>query len=433
MGLGKLRILRALLLSVVGGVLLYLPVFGHSHVMAVGFPHLWSTSQELPVHLVANRARKSATKNTKRSPSSPALVRNVRTRAYADYTRVVFDLQRSVTFTQTRRKDPDRAVIVLKDATLGKDAKAKLSDGKFPREVVVSQPHSGTISVSLDLRYLKDYKVLPLSDPPRLVVDIFPQATEGGASTLATGAAGLNGASPTVIVAPRFARPQIRTIIIDPGHGGKDPGAIGRRGTREKDITLKVSLYLRDMIRKRLGKKVLMTRDRDVFIELEERANFANGYDADLFVSIHVNAHPKRGVRGLEVYHFGEASDQRAMEVAARENGIAFDPKRVGAQNIIADKLTDKTVEDSLEFAWTTKRAMVTHLKGRYKIVDHGVKTAPFYVLRFTAMPSILAEIGYMSNSTEERRMKTKGFQRAMATAIFKGIETYIDSVEAAP
>ena len=117
---------------------------------------------------------------------------------------------------------------------------------------------------------------------------------------------------------------EIKTIVLDAGHGGKDPGAIGRGGTAEKHITLKVSLLLRDLITKRLGTQVIMTRDRDVFVELEDRAKFANRQDADLFVSIHVNSHPQRGTKGLEVYHFGEASDPRALAVAARENGNTY-------------------------------------------------------------------------------------------------------------
>ena len=178
-----------------------------------------------------------------------------------------------------------------------------------------------------------------------------------------------------------------------------------------------------------MGKTVYMTRTRDVFVDLEGRADFANANNADLFISIHLNSHPKRNVKGIELYHFGEASDPRALEVAARENGIDLESGSIVGQ-IVADKITDMMIEESLEFAWTTRKSMVRHIKTRYKVVDHGVKTAPFYVLRFTTMPSILAEIGFLSNRDEERQMRTTAYQRHMAEAIYRGIKAYVDAVQ---
>ncbi|MES4786843.1 MAG: N-acetylmuramoyl-L-alanine amidase, partial [Nitrospiraceae bacterium] len=207
---------------------------------------------------------------------------------------------------------------------------------------------------------------------------------------------------------------------------------IGRGGTAEKDITLQVSLQLRDLLVKHLGKRVLMTRDKDVFVELEDRAKFANSHEADLFVSIHVNSHPQRSTKGLEVYHFGEASDPRALAVAARENGTPIEDTGVGWQYLVADLLTTKKMEESLELAWTTKQAMVSHLDKHYDVVDHGVKTGPFYVLRFTAMPSILAEIAFISNPTEERLMQSRAFLTRIAESIFEGIKAFINPLQTA-
>ena len=222
-------------------------------------------------------------------------------------------------------------------------------------------------------------------------------------------------------------------IVLDPGHGGKDPGALGRRGTREKDIVLKISRQLKAMIKKELGgAKVLMTREKDVFIELEDRAEFANKKNADLFVSIHVNSHPKRSVKGLELYHFGEASDPRSLEVAARENGTPLEKNGPAWQFILADKLNDKKIEESQELAWTTKKSLVGHLKKHYKVKDHGVKTAPFFVLRMTTMPSILAEIAFVSNPTEEKLLKSKTYQRRVAEGILEGIKAYVIPLQTA-
>jgi N-acetylmuramoyl-L-alanine amidase len=286
------------------------------------------------------------------------------------------------------------------------------------------------------------YKIFALSDPDRLVLDISHRPHEDmrqiGDITTSRAAAAPTPAipapvipSPTVTDSAASATPgkpshAVKTIVIDPGHGGKDPGTIGRHGTTEKDITLKVALILKDLLSKQPGTHVLMTRDRDVFIELEDRAKFANSKEADLFISIHVNSHPHKGVRGLEIYHFGEAKDQRALEVAARENGTPLNNTGVGWEYLVADLLTSKKIEHSLELAWTTKQAMVTGLNGRYSTIDHGVKTAPFYVLRFTIMPSILAEIAFMSNPVEEEHMRTSAFLTHLAESISDGIKAYL-------
>ena len=215
-------------------------------------------------------------------------------------------------------------------------------------------------------------------------------------------------------------------IVLDPGHGGKDPGALGRKGTKEKDIVLKISTYLRDLLRKETKAKVYMTREKDIFVELKDRAKLANERKADLFVSVHINSHSKKSIKGLELYHFGEASDPRALAVAARENGTPLKDNGPAWQFILADKLHDKKIEDSQELAWTTKKSLIKYLKPFYKIKDHGVKTAPFFVLRMTTMPAILAELAFISNSTEEKLLKSTTYQKRMARGIFEGLKVYI-------
>jgi len=414
---------------------------------------------------------KKAAKPASRAAAGPTLVKDLRYRAHPDYTRLVFDLQRSVTFTQSREKAPDRVIIEIQNAVLSKVAKGRLSDGGFPPAIAVAQPNPRSVTIVLDLGSVSDYKLLPLRDPDRLVLDVYRRGTQAPSRTAAAPttppvikaapkpppaepaeptepaqpadaphavpASSPPPAAPKEREAVKVLTPEqreaseIRTIVIDPGHGGKDPGAIGRTGAEEKEITLRVALKLRDLIVKRLGKKVLMTRDRDVFIELEDRAKFANRNNADLFVSIHVNSHPQRAVKGLEVYHFGKASDRRALEVAARENGIPIDQVDNNPVNaIVLDVVATKKVNESQTLAWATKEAMVTRLDDHYDVVDHGVKTAPFYVLRFTTMPSILAEIAFISNPTEERLMRSEAFVSRMAEAIFEGVRAYVTPVQ---
>ncbi|MEW6544082.1 MAG: N-acetylmuramoyl-L-alanine amidase [Nitrospirota bacterium] len=381
-------------------------------------------------------ARKA--KKPRRKGSAPVtattLVKDVRVKAHPDYTRLVLDLQRSVPFTQNRLKNPDRVIIELQHSQLGEAARAKLAKNALPEEITIAQPNPRSVTVSLNLAAISDYKLLPLTKPDRLVFDVYGRADVADTKPAEPHApqAAPSPPPPVIKSAQRPARDEIKTIVIDPGHGGKDPGAVGRSGLQEKDITLQVGLVLRDLIRERLGTRVLMTRDRDVFVELGDRAKFANSHEADLFVSIHVNSHPHRSTKGLEVYHFGEASDRRALEVAARENGTPINETGVGWQYLVADLLTTKKIEESQELAWTTKQAMVAHLDDHYDVMDHGVKTAPFYVIRFTTMPSILAEIAFISNPIEERLMRNRTFLTRMAEAIFQGVQAYVRPLQTA-
>ena len=132
------------------------------------------------------------------------------------------------------------------------------------------------------------------------------------------------------------------------------------------------------------------------------------------------------------MYHFGKASDPEALQVAARENGTPIENTVVSWQYFVADLLTDKKIEASLDLAWTTRKAMIPRLNRHYNVVDHGVKTAPFYVLKYTTMPGILAEIAFISNPAEERMMRTNPYLARMALAIFEGLKTYVNTVQTA-
>lgn len=376
--------------------------------------------------------------------STSALVQDLRVSQENESFRLVFDLDRKIRVTQSRENNSGRLIIDLLNTKLTKSAAEKLVQATMlPQTVRITlQQQPSLLRLSLNRKAVSRFNYFVLGTPNRFVLDFTPVQTASPASKdLSSSASTDNGKTPpapTPAVSPQAAEApaapatprrtanQIRTIVIDPGHGGKDAGTISRRGLEEKAITLRVSLRLRDLIKSRLGKRVLMTRDRDDFIELGERAKFANANEADLFISVHVNSHPQPSVKGIEIYHFGEAKDQRALEVAARENGTPINGNGVGWEYLVADLLTTKRIEESLELAWQTKEAMVKHLNGQYQTVDHGVKTAPFYVLRYTAMPSILAEIAFMSNAAEEQLMRQSSFIDDVAEALFQGIKSYI-------
>jgi len=356
---------------------------------------------------------------------APVTVHDFRVTASPERTRLVLDLDRDTTVMERRAKNPSRVVIALPNASLSRSALAKAANGTVPPPFMVTHTATRAVVVSFPTAAFRSYKHFTLSNPPRLVVDVTPRVERGLAPTSET-------QEPLPIPSPPAIQPTAppdkgyKTIVIDPGHGGRDTGARGRRFTEEKDITLNVGLKLRELLRKQPGVRVLMTRESDVFVELEERAKFANSNAADLFVSIHVNSHPSRSVKGIEIYHFGEAKDQRALEVAARENGTPLNSTGVGWEYLVADLLTAKKTEASLELAWTAKEAMITHMNGHYAVNDHGVKTAPFYVLRFTSMPSILAEIAYISNPAEEDLLRKPTFIRHVAQSLFQGVQSFL-------
>jgi len=375
------------------------------------------------------KSKRSRTSRIHLSPTALGLttIQNLRTASSPGLTRLVLDLDAKAHPNKHPQLQAGGVTIEIPNATLSPSAKTKLATGRIAKPFVITQSSDRSVEVSLPTGSFQSYKLLTLANPYRLVIDVVPRR-ESLTTPPVESTPGLGLPLPTP---PQPAQPRaksFKTIVIDPGHGGKDPGAHGQRGTEEKDITLKVALKLRDLLSKRPGVRVLMTRDRDEFVELEDRAKFANAQEADLFVSIHVNSHPQRSVKGIEIYHFGEAKDQRALEVAARENGTPLNSTGVGWEYLVADLLTAKKFEASLELAWTAKEAMVTNLNGHYALVDHGVKTAPFYVLRFTSMPSILAEIAYISNSAEEDLLRTGLFTTRVAEALMEGVNTFLAS-----
>ncbi len=356
---------------------------------------------------------------------APVTVRNFRLMTSPERTRLVLDLDRHTTVVEQRAANPDRVVIALPNAWLSQPAKIKARNGNIPSLFIVTQLSPRAVTVSLPTTSFRTYKHFTLSHPPRLVIDVTPPLAQVPPDALDPHE--VPQRSTSLASQPMMPRAKgYTTIVIDPGHGGKDPGARGVRKTEEKDITLKVGLQLRELLSKQSGVRVLMTRDRDVFIELEDRAKFANSSEADLFVSIHVNSHPSRAVKGIEIYHFGEAKDQRALEVAARENGTPISNTGVGWEYLVADLLTTKKIDESLELAWNAKEAMVSWMNGQYVVNDHGVKTAPFYVLRFTSMPSILAEIAYISNPDEEDLLRKPAFARDIAQSLYHGIVSFL-------
>ena len=219
---------------------------------------------------------------------------------------------------------------------------------------------------------------------------------------------------------------EFKTIVIDAGHGGKDPGAVGYRGTKEKDIALDVAKRLEKKLSKNLNVKIVMTRDEDIFLRLSERTKIANENNGSLFISIHTNAAEDRRASGFETFLIGPNKNEAAVRVAARENAV-LELEGISGQKLTNEDLIKATIAQSA-FASKSEQfaAMVQgEIKKRVQSKDRGVKQAGFYVLMGASMPNVLVELGFISNPSEEKKLRSPQYRDQLATAIYRAVEQY--------
>jgi|TARA_B100001093_G_scaffold520125_1_gene612880 N-acetylmuramoyl-L-alanine amidase len=219
---------------------------------------------------------------------------------------------------------------------------------------------------------------------------------------------------------------EFKTIVIDAGHGGKDPGAVGYKGTKEKDIALDVAKRLEKKLAKNMKVKIVMTRDEDIFLRLSERTKIANESNGSLFISIHTNAAEDRRASGFETFLIGQNKNEAAVRVAARENAV------LELEGSTGKKLTDEDLIKATiaQSAFASKSEQFASLvqkeiKKRVQSKDRGVKQAGFYVLMGASMPNVLVELGFISNPSEEKKLRSPQYRDQLATAIYRAVEQY--------
>jgi len=222
---------------------------------------------------------------------------------------------------------------------------------------------------------------------------------------------------------------KIGKIVIDPGHGGHDTGTIGPDGLEEKDLVLEVGRRLGKLLQARLGAEVVYTRKNDTFIPLETRTAIANQQRADLFISIHANSSHDSDARGVETYYLNFTSSPEALEVAARENAVS-EKSIYELQDLVKKIALKEKIEESREFAGDVQESLHSGLAAKSPAIrNRGVKKAPFIVLIGANMPSILAEISFVSNPTDEHRLKTSEYRQRIAESLYRGIAKYVDGL----
>ncbi len=392
----------------------------------------------------AKRAAKTrpaaSTKAT--DPSGTAHLDMVRFTSSDEYTRVVLELDTRVTYRyqvldpNPEVNRPHRLYVDLKNSRLGHDvtASTKVSDGILS-SIRTGQYSKDTTRVVLDFLDLQEYKIFPLENPFRIVIDVY--APDGSKPSAAK-------PEPRHTTADSKYRPPngskkmagdlleqlgltVKTIMIDPGHGGKDPGAVAN-GLREKDINLRFAKLLGGKLKSK-GFNVIYTRTTDVFIPLDKRTSMANAKKADLFLSVHCNANRSRSVHGLETYSLNLAKSDAAVRIAARENAV--DPRSISdLQFILTDLMVNSKIKESRDLASDVQKKTITRVRKKYSVKNMGTREAPFYVLMGARMPAVLVELGYITNKTESKRLRSDNYLAYLANGIVEGILAYKGKIE---
>ena len=404
-----------------------------------------------------DRARQLEAPARRRAPVSGttplAVVSEIRYRASENYTRVVIQLDREVEFEKRVLQPSDRIYFDLEGTRPGPDLNGRTIsvDGVFIKRIRVARNRPEVVRVVLDYNKIRDHTVFALFKPFRIVIDTRGHGSARMAKTTrefstARPARPTPSPTPTRRDPPETRRaakrvPQedltltrvlglkVGRVVVDPGHGGHDPGAIGPGGLREKDLVLSIAKRLKPLLEERLGTEVIMTRDDDRFIPLEERTAIANQHQADLFISIHGNSSRGNRATGAETFYLNFAQSASAQEVATREN--AASQRTVGELEDLVRQITKGTHNaESRKLAGVVQTKLFSGIKKhRRPFLNRGVKTAPFIVLMGASMPSILTEVGFISNPDEERFLTTAENHQRVAEALFEGVKQYLQDL----
>ena len=342
-----------------------------------------------------------------------------------EHTRVVFDLTGSIEHRLFTLSDPHRVVIDLSDTRKSQVATVSHGSTSLMKAIRSAGKDNGRLRVVLDL----NGKVRPRSfalkpngkSGHRLVVDLHATALD-----------------PTPIKTSEQTRRKGKhryTIAIDPGHGGRDPGAIGKKGTREKDVTLSVAKRMKTLINKSEGYRAVLTRESDRFVSLRNRVRKAREAEADLFISLHADSFRSPKVKGASVYalSLSGASSEAARWIAEKENasdligGISLDDKDDLIASVLLDLSQSATIQDSLELG----SDVLKHIGKVSRLNNSKVQQAGFAVLKAPDMPSILIETAFLSNPSEERKLRNPKHQQQLARAVYSGIKAHLENRQA--
>ena len=381
------------------------------------------SAENEPANVAADNLDRS---DPQESPRGYSLVTKVLPALFEGSTQVLVELTGAVAYKSAALAgDPSRGLPERFYADLAAARLARGTAGSIPlddpciQQIRIAQFDASVVRVVLDMKSPCESRVVLLADPARLVIDVRSRTAVREQPPLTKAKVSPRERPPAPSV------PAIRKIVLDPGHGGKDTGAIGHGGLMEKDVVLLIARKLARRLRKELGVEVKLTRDDDTFIPLEERTAIANREKADLFISLHTNASPNPQARGLETYYLNNTDDEAAKRLAAREN--ATSTRSVSdIQFILSDLIQNSKLEDSISLAHHLHASLVTHAGRRLgDVKDLGVKQALFLVLVEAKMPSVLAEIFFISNPNDARWLGRDAYQDGIVEGLFEGVKNF--------
>ena len=357
-------------------------------------------------------------------PAGLGDVTEVRTWSYPAYTRVVLELNRDVRLedrdlvrlpADRAAGRPDRLYLDMPGVWVGRRYETGIPVGDGLLEAVrLGQNTRQNTRLVIDLERYDRHRMFTLDSPPRIVVDIY-----GDRQALRSDPSGRLPASLR----------RVHKIVVDPGHGGRDPGATGVGGIREKEINLAIAKRLETRLQE-LGFQVILTRRNDRTVDLEERTAIAESSDGDVFISIHANAARRANARGIEIYTLDANHERHSLDVASRENGVPA-AKLDALQRALARLRADESASDSEQLAAFVHRDLIkaarTHDRG---LPDLGLKKGPFYVLFMSSMPAVLVETGFLTNKSDAKLLASERYQGMVADQIAAGIDRYRKQVE---
>ena len=372
-------------------------------------------------------------KKTLSIPQSTVILQDLTFASGADETRVVLKVDGSVKYAKKRLRNPDRVYFDFQNARWGDHIPENISveDGRVEQLRMTDAKGSPTRLV-LDLDEQAKQKVTVRVNKNQLIIVVPHQKKK----FVAVKAKSLKKTS-TLLVAENStaskarARQKTPVVVLDAGHGGKDYGAQGAHGLHEKELNLHISKQVQEILLSRYHYKVIMTRKDDTFIELKDRGKIANEHDADLFVSIHANAAKRKSAKGIETYYLGSGSNEEARETAERENGdLVHSVADDAVQEILASLISTTKINDSSRLAAIVQKRLHKTMSKKFSGIQNlGVKEGPFFVLHDTNMPSILVEVGFVTNSQEGQKLKNKIYQKWLAESIARGIHEYLEEM----
>jgi len=364
-----------------------------------------------------------------------------------DYTRVVIHLNKDASYTSRLLKPdpqqgkPPRLFVDIQGATVDKNLSVEPIKKGLLEQIKFARNTKDTVRVVLYIKSFDDYKVFELKDPYRIVMDIEGSGKKSDgyyAQERETDTYDYKSGLPedSVSSLSEALGLKIRTVVIDAGHGGHDPGAIGPSGLKEKDVNLRIAKALKkklDTDGKQFGiTKVYLTRSTDKFIPLEERTGIAKKLGADLFISIHCNAARNKQAYGIETYILSVTNDKASLAVAARENA-STSISRSDMDKVLKQYLLGAKIEESQRFAGHVQTSVVKNVSTKYPPVKNkGVKKAPFIVLIGADIPSILVETSFITNPRDEKRLKSNDYINKIADGIYAGVRRFSTEMQTA-